>query len=162
MTAPIRTHSTDFPSTSGRHGSYPSGPSPNAMYSCSSREFAAVRRRPNSRPYRLCVPVLHPTKRLHISTELFYEYDIPARDLSIVHYRQRLYDGYSNGMFNGARTECGSLVALEEDKRTDARERAEGQVQGRLERWSPTPHRTSKVGCEAQQVVRIVTQAYSK
>src|SRR5258707_14651260 len=36
---PIRTNSTDFPSTSGRHGLYPPGPPSNVMYSSSSREY---------------------------------------------------------------------------------------------------------------------------
>jgi len=43
---PIRTNSTDFPSTSGRHGLYPPDPPSHAMYSSTSREFPPAEETP--------------------------------------------------------------------------------------------------------------------
>ena len=69
---------------------------------------------PNYRRYRLCGPMLQPTKRLHTSTRLFStSTTTPPRGLTVMHYQQLFYDGYlrnSSRMSDGARTECGSWV----------------------------------------------------
>jgi len=67
----------------------------------------------------------------YLHQTLLNEYDIPARDLTVVHY-QRLYDGYfeelERDLQRGEDRMWVMGMALEEDERTAARERAEGTV----------------------------------
>jgi len=67
---------------------------------------------PNYRPYRLCGPMLQPTKRFHTSTRLFSTSTTFPRAISL----SCTTNGYcmtgilknSSRMSDGARTECGS------------------------------------------------------
>ena len=64
----------------------------------------------------------------YLHQTLLNEYDIPARDLTVVHY-QRLYDGYfeelERDLQRGEDRMWVMGMALEEDERTAARERSE-------------------------------------
>jgi hypothetical protein len=64
----------------------------------------------------------------YLHQTLLNEYDIPARDLTVVHY-QRLYDGYFEELERDVQRGEDRMwvmgMAVEEDERTAARERRE-------------------------------------
>jgi hypothetical protein len=69
------------------------------------------------------------TTLAYLHQTLLKEYDIPARDLTVVHY-QRLYDGYFDELERDVQRGEDRMwvmgMALEEGERRAARERAEG------------------------------------
>ena len=72
----------------------------------------------------------------YLHQTLLSEYDIPARDLTVVHY-QRLYDGYFEELERDVQRGEDRMwvmgMALEEDERTAARERRERTMAEEME-----------------------------